>query len=267
MEARKTHLRHMAGSAVGDLLKPSRGLRDDIVRAGGTPKDHAKQNKLMLKDLQKANKAKKEDMQKPAPAPFKMKQFEDVPSKLQTRRPSVSNTPFSSSTPVLVTESRPSTASSTSSRGSGKNFININASKARESPTPRTPRTPDLKQTERKTKMGEIPKYLVDRKMEWATKERERLKKLEEQKIPPGMMVMPEQERLETLKFLEQNRDTILSDMGRFPVVIETTSMKRRKAELDEKLRETEAAVEVFSRGEVLVNRREYDARTARAAT
>jgi hypothetical protein len=51
----------------------------------------------------------------------------------------------------------------------------------------------------RKTKMGSIPKYLIDRKLEWAQKEKERLEELEAEKIPEGMMLIPEDERLETL--------------------------------------------------------------------
>ena len=34
----------------------------------------------------------------------------------------------------------------------------------------------------RKTKIGAIPRYLVDRKLEWAQKEQERLEELEAEK-------------------------------------------------------------------------------------
>lgn len=60
MEARKTHLRHMAGAQVTMLMQPSMGIRDDILRAGGTLKDHMKENRKALKELQIQNKIKKE---------------------------------------------------------------------------------------------------------------------------------------------------------------------------------------------------------------
>ena len=58
----------------------------------------------------------------------------------------------------------------------------------------------------RKTKMGSIPKYLIDRKLEWAKKEKERLEYLEADKIPEGMTLIPEDERLETLHGLLKSK-------------------------------------------------------------
>ena len=46
--------------------------------------------------------------------------------------------------------------------------------------TPKIPSTPEPSLAPRKTKIGVLPKYLVDRKMEWAKKEEERLKELDE---------------------------------------------------------------------------------------
>ncbi|KNC96250.1 uncharacterized protein SPPG_08402 [Spizellomyces punctatus DAOM BR117] len=250
MEARKTHLRHMAGTAVGMILKPSRGLRDDILRAGGKPKDHNKENRQRLKELEKANKAKKEETSKPSPPRFKLKQFEDVSSKLQTRRTSsvetlVSGTPESS---------RPSTANSSKTTESKKNFIHINAMKAKQ-PSPRTPRRPEPVSVERKTKKGDIPKYLVDRKLEWARKEQERLNGLEEEKIPSGMILVPEYERLDTLQALEKKQNELLEALSKFPVIIETVSMKKRKALIEAQLKEVEAAKEHFSRKTVYITK------------
>ena len=64
--------------------------------------------------------------------------------------------------------------------------------------------------TPRKTKIGSIPKYLIDRKLEWAQKEQERLEELEAEKIPQGMMLIPEEERLETLHGLLKSNYSIL---------------------------------------------------------
>jgi hypothetical protein len=87
MEARKTHLRHMAGTQVTMLMQPSMGIRDDILRAGGTLKDHMKINRKALRELQVKNKEKKQVItiklilkkeNEPKDEPFKMKQFSDM---------------------------------------------------------------------------------------------------------------------------------------------------------------------------------------------
>ncbi|KAI9098044.1 calmodulin-binding-domain-containing protein [Phlyctochytrium arcticum] len=249
MEARKMHLRQMAGTAVGMILKPSRGVRDDIIRSGGKPKDHCKENRLRLKSMQKANKAQKEEDAKPEPRPFKLKQFEDVPSKLQTRRISSSSTLVSSHGSEA---SRPSTAGSAHSTTSKKNFISINAAKARHL-SPPVPKTPEPTLVERKTKKGQVPKYLVDRKLEWADRERARQQHLEEVKIPPGMTLVPEEERIATLVELQRRQDELMDALSKFPVIIETISMKRRKAIIESQLNEIEAAKDAFSKKKVYV--------------
>ncbi|TPX62801.1 hypothetical protein PhCBS80983_g00025 [Powellomyces hirtus] len=236
----------MAGTAVGMLLKPSRGVRDDIIRAGGTPKDHRKENRRKLADLAKQNKLKQEEENKPPPPLFKLKRFEDVPAKLNTRR----------SMPNLKTEeggpSPPASGSSRKSSSSApKNFININAAKARKPPP--TPPSPEPTTVERKTPSGEIPQYLINRKMKWAQQEMERLHHLQESKIPPGMSLVSEPQRLETLAALRTKQDALLSQLAHFPVVVETTGMKHRKALVEAQLKELEDLEEVFSRKRVLV--------------
>lgn len=67
-EARRMHLKQMSGIAVGMLLQPSKGVRqlriidkrDDLIRAGGVPKDHITVNRRALKTQQAENKLKKE---------------------------------------------------------------------------------------------------------------------------------------------------------------------------------------------------------------
>ncbi|KAJ3183645.1 Enkurin domain-containing protein 1 [Gaertneriomyces sp. JEL0708] len=241
MEARKTHLRHMAGTAVGMLIKPSRGLRDDIIRAGGKPKDHAKENRKKLRELEKAKKAKKAEEEKPEPPLFKLKRFESIPSKLHTR-PSVEHL-------TTAESSRPSTAASTTPK---KNFIQINSIKAKTG-TPRTPPPPEPTEPQRKTRTGEVPKYLQHRRSEWERREQERLEQILADKIPPGMMVLPEHDRLETLRALHQKRDELVDALSRFPMIVETIGMKRRKAAIEAELKEIDDACEIFSRKEVYV--------------
>ncbi|KAJ3012554.1 hypothetical protein HKX48_006213 [Thoreauomyces humboldtii] len=209
MEARKTHLRQMAGTAVGMLLKPSRGIRDDMLRAGREPKDHRRENRQKLKELQSENRTKQIQRELPQPPPFKLKRFQDVKSRLDTRR---------------------------------------------------EPPSPEPVGPQRKTRKGEIPN-LLDRKMQWAEEEVERLRMLEESKIPPGMTVVPEEERLATLDALRKKQDELLSVLAHFPVVIETLGQKRRKAAVEAQLKELEDAEDVFSKKRVLVREDREDHR------
>ena len=56
---------------------------------------------------------------------------------------------------------------------------------------------------------GRVPDYLVERKLELAERERERREKEELAHIPPGMRVLPEDERLRTLEILAENRQDV----------------------------------------------------------
>ncbi|KAJ3166154.1 hypothetical protein HK101_012005 [Irineochytrium annulatum] len=143
-EAKMIRSKQMSGAAVSMALKPSRGARDDIILAGGKPKDHNKENYKRLKELQKANK--------------------------------------------LLEEKSPS--------------------------------TPDLsEQPRRHTPVGELPRYLVDRKYEWAEREKERLLALSVERIPKGMI---------------------------------PPRLRKKKADLEARLTEIEDAIDLYSRRNLL---------------
>ncbi|ORY46022.1 hypothetical protein BCR33DRAFT_849654 [Rhizoclosmatium globosum] len=272
-EARSIREKQMSGAAVMMAMKPSRGLRDDIVYAGGTPKDHLKENYKKLKDLQNAKRKEEQEKSKPPPAPFKLKRFENVKSKLSTHRPHSSNASDAS-------ESRPSTAKSSSSANSisglstassSRNFIHLNAQKAKEPQRQKISSSTDSIEPKRPTKMGELPKYLVDRKMEWAEREKERLDALKKECIPKGMKrekpltssmnlnlrlstVLPEEERLETLTFLQETQQKLLNELSHFGLVVESAKLKNKRSMVENKLNEIEEAIAVFSRRKVYVN-------------
>ncbi|KAI8608534.1 hypothetical protein BC830DRAFT_948045 [Chytriomyces sp. MP71] len=141
-EARRIQVRQMSGAAVGMALKPSRGLRDDIRFAGGEPKDHRSENYRKLRDLQRERQALEQERAKPPPVPFKMKQFENVKARLSTHRPHTASDTGSETASNYNHSSRPSTADSShrgapsiasyASTSSSKNYIHLNAIKAKE---------------------------------------------------------------------------------------------------------------------------------------
>lgn len=71
--------------------------------------------------------------------------------------------------------------------------------------------------------------------------------------IPPGMRVMPEAERLETLSILDANRREVEQEIQALPFVIETPSAIKNKARLEKRLQEIAEARRIFSRPTVLV--------------
>mmetsp|Transcript_6786 Transcript_6786/g.21506 ORF Transcript_6786/g.21506 Transcript_6786/m.21506 type:complete len:748 (+) Transcript_6786:81-2324(+) len=107
---------------------------------------------------------------------------------------------------------------------------------------------------EHKHTFGKVPEYLVRRKLEKEEAEA-KARELEERTrgCPPGMMVMPEAERLETLAALQDSYEEVKKQLGRMPLVIETRSQIKRQEALEAKLQEIEDAVKIFSRPKVFV--------------
>lgn len=70
---------------------------------------------------------------------------------------------------------------------------------------------------------------------------------------PPGMTLMPESERLDTLRVLEGNEREIQQALFKMPLQITTPSQKKRKEALEAKLQEIESAKKIFSRAKVYV--------------
>ena len=65
--------------------------------------------------------------------------------------------------------------------------------------------------------------------------------------------MMSEEERLDTLKILQNNREEVELAMQRLPFVIETPSQIRHKNQLERRIQEIEEARRIFSRPKVLV--------------
>ena len=67
-------------------------------------------------------------------------------------------------------------------------------------------------------------------------------------KHPPGTRLMPEDERLDTLKDLIDSKKEVNSALERLPVVSKTLAMEKHKKSLEEKLIRIEKAIETFSK-------------------
>ncbi|KAL7749093.1 hypothetical protein RI367_005498 [Sorochytrium milnesiophthora] len=218
--------RHGSSSRIHDALNPSRGIRDDISRRGGTPKNHARENAAKLRQMQSLNKLKKEQDQA---VPVSSRVYEPKKSASAAAAAAAS---ASSSQSSLV---RSSSATSLASVNAGQHV------------------------PERKTALGQVPN-LVDRKCQWAADEEERQrKKREEDTWPPGTVPVPESERLETLEYLKTSQATLMSELARFPITLQPSNLSRyrRKQEVEEKLRDVEKSITIFSQAKVFMQRPE----------
>ncbi|KAI8805089.1 calmodulin-binding-domain-containing protein [Cladochytrium replicatum] len=250
LDAKRIKARQMSGAAVSMCLMPSRGPRDDIVLRGGKPKDHSKENYQRIKKIQQVNKIKQEEeLLKQPPQVFKMKQFQNVPPKLKTQ-------PISKAASDPDLNSRPSTASSTGSNGR-KNFIRHNVDQAREQRSLKLPSISD-KPSERTTKLGEVPKYLVNRKLHWAEEEQKRQERIERALIPEGTSLVPEIEKKDIIAKLTRLRDSLIAELCRFPVTAESAKYRRKRAELESKIREVEEGISLFSKKKVFIPNGDY---------
>jgi len=75
----------------------------------------------------------------------------------------------------------------------------------------------------------------------------------EKAKQPPGTRLMPEEERLETLKDLKESRKEINTALEKMPVMSRTIAGERQRRELEEKLVRVERAIETFEKKTVYV--------------
>ncbi|KAG7399327.1 Enkurin domain-containing protein 1 [Phytophthora boehmeriae] len=100
---------------------------------------------------------------------------------------------------------------------------------------------------------GRIPRYLLERKEQWAREEEERRRNAPDPDCPPGMVLLDEDERVRTLEVLHKSLIEAQTRMNAMPLCIETFNQIRRKNELETKLQEIEDAIKVFDRAKVYV--------------
>uniref|UniRef100_K3WGJ2 Enkurin domain-containing protein n=1 Tax=Globisporangium ultimum (strain ATCC 200006 / CBS 805.95 / DAOM BR144) TaxID=431595 RepID=K3WGJ2_GLOUD len=132
-------------------------------------------------------------------------------------------------------------------------FVNSNAWEVIKKSPPTPARDAGLKSVQYNRSFGRIPKYLLERKEQWAREEEERRRNAPDPDCPPGMMLLDEDERLRTLRVLRKSLDEARLQINHLPLRIETPNQIRRKNALEAKLQEIEDAIKVFDRTKVYV--------------
>jgi len=268
---------------VGAVLNPVANEREALRRQGIAPKDHTRTNRALIKDLEeKARQKAEEDAQAQAQPAWKLPEFTAVEPKVklgQSIHTNPSHTSFlrartgmTSSvatagmnahiaeqprTPHVITKPPvpPRTEIAELERGERPNFIQENKLVAgvtapRVVPPPSVPASAkDLN-----PEYGRVPAYLVDRKRMQEIEEAE-ARRREEEAAPEGLVLLPEEERLATLETLNKTKAETLAALHHMPIARVTAGTERRRAELEQQLRETENSIRLFSVPKVFIKR------------
>eukprot|EP00826_Nyctotherus_ovalis_P053351 TRINITY_DN6916_c0_g2_i7.p1 TRINITY_DN6916_c0_g2~~TRINITY_DN6916_c0_g2_i7.p1 ORF type:complete len:123 (+),score=58.04 TRINITY_DN6916_c0_g2_i7:70-438(+) len=80
-----------------------------------------------------------------------------------------------------------------------------------------------------------------------------RKEEAERERLPPGTRQLSEEERVETLKNLQESKADVEKMIGKMPISMRTLALQQRKAELEKKVEELDRAIATFSRPKVYI--------------
>eukprot|EP00741_Cyanophora_paradoxa_P018517 tig00021070_g17876.t1 len=140
-----------------------------------------------------------------------------------------------------------------------KDYIRTNAV---EAITKRPPAIADPKEKERipdareaNPDFARVPEYLIQRRMDMERlREEERLAAEEAAECPPGMIRVTEEERVQMLSVLAENRSSVSKALQAMPFICDTIGLRRKKQDLEKRLGEIDEAIKNFSKPKVFVN-------------
>ena len=78
-------------------------------------------------------------------------------------------------------------------------------------------------------------------------------------RAPKGQTLLPDQDRMRTLNALRSKKEELFRELQSLPLVIELQSLKKRKQDMESKLRQAENGIELFSRSKVYVNTSDFE--------
>ncbi|GJQ80073.1 hypothetical protein Trydic_g19357 [Trypoxylus dichotomus] len=94
---------------------------------------------------------------------------------------------------------------------------------------------------------GVLPRYLKERRDE-------QLKDVpDDDECPEGHVLLPDEERKETLRVLRQSYADRIQELNSMPVRNDTLRMRKRKMEIEEELKKIDEGIKVFQRPKVFV--------------
>ena len=261
-------------------------------RHGVEPKNHMKDNVRQLRQVQIKNREDKEFSERPEPELYKLSQFRDAQPRVYEQQAEPHNHVdterilvkgasekrrldqmqasrearaeveyklkeaeyYASATPPSPRKSSVPRANEMNELAPRQNSDFILRNKAKALAMQAKNRKADYEEDPVKhSEYGRVPEYLEERKAQWQEQAAERRRNAPDPSCPPGMVCMPEQERISTLETLQQSKRECMNQLQHLPFVIETPTMIKKQQNLELKLREIENAIGIFSRPKVYV--------------
>lgn len=281
------------GGQVAACLNAAGGYRGDLERRGIKPVDHQRANRAALKELQARNREQRlEEAAVKDSRPWRLKEFSHVKSRYsQDALSEAAASPGAASprSPAAGDEK----ARSFLRKGSGaerqarrtRNLRDEVQSgerprSARKPAVPTRRETMQLMPRERRdyvagnrasaaelrppaarsppprtvhAEYGQVPGYLQERQRQWKEEEDRRVREMPDPSCPPGMKLMADAERRETLGDLQESQRQLHAMLMRIPLSATTPSVLKKKGMLETKLKQVEDAIHIFSRDKVFV--------------
>mmetsp|Transcript_24061 Transcript_24061/g.36104 ORF Transcript_24061/g.36104 Transcript_24061/m.36104 type:complete len:326 (-) Transcript_24061:7-984(-) len=267
--AKMIALRQNEGSEVKSLLAPPPVAPQEPIikrKPKKKPKNFQKENRSALKEMQNQKKLLAASKAAALPSTRKMSQFKNIPSRVFSSDNSTTcrlalSSGSTQQSPIADDDCvsyQPSVAGSsvssiTNASTSTKNYLAMNKQDAMR-PRPKPP--PKEEKQRHHSSYGKVPAYVRKRKEELA--ERERIRYLEENPVdvaPEGMMLLSEQDRLETLGLLRQKEDSAQKELDSLSITGDSLKLKRKRDKLEAAMREINDAIKIFSKEKVYVQK------------
>ncbi|XP_059120101.1 enkurin domain-containing protein 1 [Peromyscus eremicus] len=269
---------------VGDVLLQLGGisLGSGVSPKRKDPKDHEKENLRRIREIQRRfqdqERSREQSQPKPLKALWHSPKYDNVESRVKARMKEPGPASVTEPAHFLRAHSRcgpglpPSRVSSpqltlpgpkAKGPGLGVDFISHNARAAKRAPRRRSRSLQVLAQVLEQqqqaqehynaTQKGHVPQYLLERRDLWRREAEARQHSQPDPAMPPGHVLMPENQRLETLNNLLQSQSKLLRELVLLPAGADSLRAQGHRAELDRKLVQIEEAVRIFSRPKVFV--------------
>jgi hypothetical protein len=126
-----------------------------------------------------------------------------------------------------------------------------NNSLAAKQPAKKSPAKENKAPAQPMHQRGKVPDYIKRRKEDLQAEADSR--RVVDTGAPPGMILMPENERLETLRTLRQSKTEGDRQLSAMPLQLRTQKQIQRYEELEKKVKEIESAIGLFSKPKVFI--------------
>jgi uncharacterized protein YeaC (DUF1315 family) len=135
-----------------------------------------------------------------------------------------------------------------------KNFIKENRKLVHDNKIPLKHKNNEEINNLKHKNYGKVPNYIKRYELEREIKKEEIKRQKELKKIPKGMKLLSEEERLSTLNGLILNKKELINQLEKMPITTRTLAVQNKKEELSQKINEIEKAIEMFSKKQVFIH-------------